>query len=651
MSNDKFDSRARRGLATIAFLKARFDAGKDQLDLFQPLVDDAIRHYKTDDLELGGVQRAVHAATGVSLSSDILRTLLRRAAKRGLLTRRGGRYLRTPHQSEDEDFSTRIREIQRSHLQLGARLRGFIVSRGQKLASDDDALASLTQFLDENHIGIVLGQTLQPDTRVATDRMNRTVASFVAEVLNESSPDYATLEGIVKGLIVQNALLLRDIPAIRRDLYGLTVFVDTGVLLRALGYAGMTEQQAAREGLDLIHAAGARLRAFERTVNEMENVLRLYEWKLGSSEGIKSLWQTPLTRYFLGIKATPADLRQEIALVGKHLESLGVRIVEFPRHIHEHTADEETLAKLLRDPERNPDSDAERISHDVRAIAAVLTLRAGSRPTRLLDATYVFASGSGHTVSTAARWWRQEGRRDLEPLVHFRSVANAAWLLKPARASDAPMHELVAVCAATLRPSDRIWSDFVKRLDNLVASGELSDDESIAVLADELTQVRLSDHGPEDDVEASTVLEIVERVSAEHEHELRSQLDDRQRELEKSRHAATAAQAEVDSYRARVQAQAEGLAKAMAAVVYAFLCVPLVVGAVLTLPTQWSDPPQASVVVNLVWWLCVVLFFALSLLGFFIRRFHVLNFFDRLKAWFTPRLRRILLPEADHDGS
>ena len=203
--------------------------------------------------------------------------------------------------------------------------------------------------------------------------------------------------------------------------------------------------------------------------------------------------------------------------------------------------------------------------------------------------------------------------------MHFRSVTNAAWFLRPADASDVPMHDLVAVCAAVLRPSPEVWSCFVRRLDESVTSGDLSDDESIAVLATEFTRMKLADFESEADVEATTVREIVERVREEHETKLRSQLDDGQRKLEESERAV--------------------------------LCIVLLLGAILTLPMEWVDSTRADHVLNLALWGCVALFFVFSLLGFFTRRFHVLNVFDRLKAWFVSRLQRVLLPEAEHGDS
>ena len=224
---------AHRGLATIAFLKARFDAGMDHLDMFQPFVEDAIRHYEEDDIDVAGVQDAVRDLTGLSIPADIVKTLLRRATKKGLLTRGGGRYLRTQHYDEDPELAARIQELGLAHLDLAERLRQFAARRGEELESDDDALAALTRFLDANHIGVVLGQPLQMGSSDGVARLDHAVAAFVTDIVEEGGPDCAVLEDIVKGFIVQNALLLRDIPITGRHLDGLTVFVDTGVLLRA----------------------------------------------------------------------------------------------------------------------------------------------------------------------------------------------------------------------------------------------------------------------------------------------------------------------------------------------------------------------------------------------------------------------------------
>ena len=149
---------ARRGLATIAFLKARFDAGMDHLEMFQPFVDDAVRRFPRTDIEIADVVQQIRQSTGLSVPSETVQTLLRRAVKRGMLERHGGRYFRSQDYGEDEELPRRLRELESAHLGLGSRLREFAAARGETLSSDDAALAVLMRFLDANHIGIVLGQ-------------------------------------------------------------------------------------------------------------------------------------------------------------------------------------------------------------------------------------------------------------------------------------------------------------------------------------------------------------------------------------------------------------------------------------------------------------------------------------------------------------
>lgn len=634
---------ARRGLATIAFLKARFDAGMDHLGMFQPFVEEAIRVAEVDEIELPMVQRLVRETTGLYIPTDIVKTLLRRAARKRLLTRRGGRYFRSKVPSENAELLERIEDLEHVHQGLATHLRKFASERGVGLGTNDDALAALTGFLDANHIGIVLGQAPESRRRDSRPQLERTVAAFVASVVEEGGSSYAALEGVVQGLIVQNALLLRDIPATRRHLDGLTVFFDTGVLLRALGYAGLAEQQVTGESLNLIRAAGARLCTFERTVDEVETILRVYQHRLGSQEGIRSLHANPLTYNFLSSKATPSDIRQLIALLRESLSKLGIRIRDFPMHIPEYTENEQALAETLRNPRRSDDSDEARVWHDVNAIAAIMTLRAGARPKQVWNAKYVFVSGSSRTVSNATRWYRETYPSGVEPIVHFRSVTNTAWLVRSADASRVPMHELAAVCQAVLRPSAEVWTRFVAGLGELVSNGDVSDDESIAVLASEFTHVRLADFDPETDMEASTIREIVERARAEQETHLRAELDQEKRRRQESERAVAVAQGHTASIVSGVEAQADRVAQFAAGTILCLLCAALVLGGIWTLPTEWSESTRAHQVWAIVWWVCVASFVGCSVAALFTPRLQVLNLFDTLKVSFTERLKRRFL--------
>ena len=636
--------RARRGLATIAFLKAQFDEGRNHLDMFQPFVEDAIQNYSSDEIDIPGVQSAIRESAGLKIPGDILKLLLRRATKRGLLTRVGGRFLRTSNCATDSELATRIQGLELALTDLAKRLRNFAASRSAEIESDDDALAALTSFLDANHIGVVLGQKIEVEPARRVPELHRVVAAFVSHVVTEGGEHCSTLDAVVKGLIVMNALLLRDVPKAGRRLEGLTVFVDTGDLIRANGYAGSTEQLAAAEALGLIRAAGARLAVFAATVDEVEGVLQVYEKNLGSAAGVKRLYGNTVTQYFLGRRATPADIRQEIVLLRYRLKMLGIEVRDFPRHIQEYTEDEKALADALRDTTRDESLFARRVWHDVQVIAAILTLRAGVQPSRIYNARFVFASGSVRTVESATRWYREGHPHGIEPIVHLRSVTNAAWFHQPTNASDLPMHELVAVCATFLRPKPEVWKRFVRGLDELVESGELSDDESIAVLASGLIQIEPGELESERDNEATTVREIVERVRAADQQEFRGLLREERRKREASERFAADARSQAARVWATLDARAETLASVAAWACYSVLLLILIAGEALMLPVDWSNWARSPNLLRLAGGICIGTFFVASLLSLVSRRFHVLNVLDRLKSFFAPHMKRMLLP-------
>jgi len=164
---------SQRGLATIAFLKARFDAGADHLSMFQPFVEDAIHNSPSDSIELTDVRDAVRASTGLFIPTDILKTLLRRATKAGLLSRQGGRFLRTSIGDNSTEFQSQMKALALINDKLASDLREYAAGKGCDFASDDDALATLTRFLDAHHIGVVLGQPIQARSLNGIDKGRR----------------------------------------------------------------------------------------------------------------------------------------------------------------------------------------------------------------------------------------------------------------------------------------------------------------------------------------------------------------------------------------------------------------------------------------------------------------------------------------------
>jgi hypothetical protein len=84
-----------RGLATLAFLKTRFDQGRDHLGLFEPFVEDALRDFGADNFVPADVCKSVESRSGLTIPANTMHALLGRLAMVGYVTRKGGRFFRT----------------------------------------------------------------------------------------------------------------------------------------------------------------------------------------------------------------------------------------------------------------------------------------------------------------------------------------------------------------------------------------------------------------------------------------------------------------------------------------------------------------------------------------------------------------------------
>jgi hypothetical protein len=135
------------------------------------------------------------------------------------------------------------------------------------------------------------------------------------------------------------------------------------------------------------------------------------------------------------------------------------------------------------------------------------------------DAQAVFATASPLVIRNTRLWWEEdEHETGVEPVVHIRALTGLAWLKKPSLCSDFKVNELVELCEAALRPSQRTWERFLRHLDTLEKSKKLSSDEVTAILvsamSDHLLKATEFENDDPSDIDAVTLDEIVGRVTA-----------------------------------------------------------------------------------------------------------------------------------------
>ena len=537
-----------RGLATVALLKARLDEGIDHIDMFMPLIIDALANLTSNSFTAADAQISLQQRHGLAMPLHTITTLLKRATRKGLLRREAGIYVRLQRVRTSDDIQLKKKAIEEQHQLLAQAFRDFADKEEQKIESNEEALGLILGFLEDNKVDILLGtDESQWQQQKLTTRESRLVAEFARDLISSQSPLAAILNNILEGLVVQNTAFLTDITSPSRQLNRLRVFFDTTCLIEALGYEGPAQGALARETLQLLKASGAQCMAFDKTVSELQGILRALADRFATSAGKRSLRPSAMARYFLTNHYTAGDLRQMIALLKEELADIGIQIVTMPRRVPQSVLGEKELSQALAD-DLTHNEDEPRVVHDVDCVAAILTFRNGERFNSVADAKAVFATTSLKVITKVQEWYKEEGETGISPVIDIRALSNLAWLRRPALAGGLKLNELVVLCESALRPSRKTWERFLEHLDVLERSHVLTSDERVAIVVSEMTDDLLGDfENAADHPDAMSLDEVIERVRATYIPEANKQAAEQVIEVEQRLAAANARLAEIEA--------------------------------------------------------------------------------------------------------
>jgi hypothetical protein len=583
-------------LVTLAILKTRFDEGHDHLGLFEPFVADAFTSCSSESFLPADICKLVESRGGIVIPADTVRTILGRFVRRNILKQAGGRFLRI-RRLDDVGLDSAVSRVRATQAILATTYRSYAQEAGCVLASEDDALSALATFVADNKMPLMLQEPLSAPAAGGASldpKLIRVTARFVSDRCLDPGELRAALEGLVEGMVLQDALLLRDLAQVGQRFRELLVVIDTPILFALLGLTGVANGVATREGLALLRDAGAQTIAFDRTVAEMRRILAVYEEHLATAAGRLTLHpMASLTRFMLTTGQTPAEVRMISATLERRLSSVGVGVREVPDHDRRYTLDEAALARALIDP-TTQDIDTPRIRHDVDCIAGVLTFRRGNRATSFENSRAVFCTTSGRVIRNVQQWYRDQGEGGVPPILHQYALSSLAWLKKPAAAPGVKLHELAAYCVAALRPRPETWEKFVKNLQKLRSDGTLTDDETVAIVASELTEPLLAKMDEDMEPDADTIEEAIERVRAAYRQEADTVAKEAIRGAQREAQLAVEAASQADARRATIEGamvnRAGEIARSVASACYytavavvgasAFLAIPGVFDAV-----------------------------------------------------------------------
>lgn len=316
---------------------------------------------------------------------------------------------------------------------------------------------------------------------------------------------------------------------------GLFVYLDTRVLLQALGVYGDDRKTWVREMFADLRHKGARLRVFDHTFEETESILANCKPYVSSVDYNPSL-ASHACRYFREIGATESDVEEVVIGLRASLEEIGVEYFqgEYDPKDNEFQIGEEDLRTAILESYRARGGlrvlNDETIRRDVRSISLVHRMRHGMKPHRLSEAQHVFVTANAGLARAAYDVQvAEDGQGVVIPdVVKDAFLATTLWLQAPSEFEVVDTSRFLADCHAAMEVDDELVARFLGKVDQLKERGELTEAQYYELRMHRYAMRVLADAtlGDLDNVTDDTPLEVLARI----EDRLREEAEQKYRE-------------------------------------------------------------------------------------------------------------------------
>jgi len=343
--------------------------------------------------------------------------------------------------------------------------------------TEGQAEAALLAHLDEHAVSLLrsmlTGAPYQPPLATGPD-LDYIVSAYVIETFERDPEGFEYLEGLIKGSMLASTLYLSNIGEVERRFERTTMYFDTRVLLRALGYEGNEVARAQREAFDLAYELGAKLACFDHTLTELRGVLYAAAANIGRQRP-SGLPLRSVEAFFAAAGYRRSDTEVLIDNLEKDLKSLRIEVVDRPPHAADTTVDEAALATLLG--ERISYSQNATLQHDLDSLTAIHTLRRGKPQPRLEDAHGIFITTNTALVIAGRDFFVGDVAGIWPPAIMEHDFATLVWLKRPTAAPELPRLHIIADCYAAMEPSSSLWLRYLGEIDSLEAKHSFSEQE------------------------------------------------------------------------------------------------------------------------------------------------------------------------------
>jgi len=545
-----------KAIVSLALLKINWEEGRrDYVENFVPFVFDCMPQEAGALISVSLLRTGLEERFGLRVPHHAISLILNRMRKTGYVEVREKAFYRTNKTSERDSLSKVRDDVLRTHASLISNAVKFARERFDCDWDETITEDALITYLDRYQVDLISSLTQQRIIGLETPSHKKNlyvVGQFVRSLIESNSPELNYLDSMLKGNLLANAVLFEEPVNLSRQFKDTEVFVDTRILVYALGHAGRANAAPAKELLDLLHLHGARLRCFEHTYDEITGILDACAQALDHSGRTREYG--PSIQHFRAIRATSSDVLLCLASSKRDLAALNVSVVPTPSYVefrsvmdeagfqvelqkhvdYTHTRHWRSRADSVGAVGAGPQNVPPALVRDVASVSAIMRLRKGRNAHEVENARALFVTSNSGLVRAAKVFLADDlGQNSVPPCITDISLTTLLWLKNPKFARELPRKRIIADMYAATQPSERLWRRYVEEIAKLEKQGHLTQDQYIllrdhlhvrsALMEETLGDEDLITTGTIDDILLKITQDIREQATADAEKAVASE--------------------------------------------------------------------------------------------------------------------------------
>lgn len=313
------------------------------------------------------------------------------------------------------------------------------------------------------------------------------IAQFILKSKeNGNSPIFIYIENMVKGFFVSSAISLQteNRNLLLSKFKNISCYIDTTIILRALGLKTEEEKIASLELLSMLHEKGCKLLCFRHNVEEIDDIIGAYRFKLTNPYQNKS----NLTLEAWDEKNfDTVDVDRYRAILESRITHLyNMRIVDTPT-VSDYKSYPINYESLYDHVGSNMQYNREdRLKNDVDSIEAVCVQRNGNQATNIENCGYLFVTSNVTLVNVVTNYFRNEQKDNrlnamFSPIISDVDLSSIVWLKCYSTHSKFPKQKLIENAICALKPDSELMDTFFEYIDKVQSDGDITEDEAAMI--------------------------------------------------------------------------------------------------------------------------------------------------------------------------